>query len=154
MNFDEIFTLYNEDTPKLILFDANQSEEKEKKIIEQFSKLNGCIRTNPLDIVIESWFNVMSEKISMDKITFSKERILLNGEVRDEAAERIKQIINNDGAKLKSFHDLWLQKFAESLRNLFSHDEKITVDDAVVQLGKQFRISTNSALRVISSITT
>lgn len=154
MNFDEILTLYDEDTPKLILFDANQSEEKEKQIVEQLSKLNGCIKANPLDIIIESWINVMSEKISTAKITFSSKKVLLNREVRDEAVEKITNIIGNDGSKLKEFHDLWLKKFANTLRTLFNHDEKITLDDTVVQLGKQFRISTNSALRAVLSITT
>ncbi len=153
MKFDEILKLYNEDTPKLILFDTHQPEEKEKRIIEQFSKLNGCIKTNPLDIVIESWINVMSEKISATTITFSSKKILLNNEVRNEAIESITKAIGSDGSKLKAFHDLWLQKFANALRTLSKHDEKMTLDEAVVHLGKQFRISTNSALRAVLSIT-
>lgn len=153
MDFEEILELYDEETPKLILFDAQTSEEKEKLIIEKLSKLNGCIKANPLDIVLESWINVMSEKISRTKITFSNKRILLNDEVREEAIEKITKSICNDGLRLKEFHDQWLKKFANALRKISEQDEKVTIDDAVVQLGKQFRISTNSALRAIISIT-
>jgi hypothetical protein len=151
MEFNEVLNMYDENTPKLLLFDAQKTDDQQKQI-EQLSKLNVCLKANPLDIVLESWLNVLSERISIKKVTFSNDKMLVNTKVNDEAVEEIKTMIGNDASRLKTFHDLWLKKFASALRTNATCDPKMTIDQAVMQLGKQFRISTNSALRAIVSI--
>ena len=113
MNFDEILQMYDKDTPKLLLFEAKKTEPQQIDI-EELSKLNGCLATNPIDIVLESWINVLSERISVKDVTMSRDRALLNAKINNEAVEQIKRTIGDDGSKLKVFHDLWLKKFADA----------------------------------------
>jgi hypothetical protein len=152
LNFNEILEMYNEASPKLILFDVKQSND-EKSVLDQLSKFNPDVKANPMDIVFESWINVLSEKISETKVTFSSTRVLINSEVRDEAIQRIKDIVTKDAKRIKTFHDLWLEKFIEDFKNFYECDRKITLEEVAIHLGKQFRISTNSALRAIISVT-
>ena len=147
--------LYDVAIPKLILFDAPppSKEEKEKAALQQISKLSKNEKANPLDIVLESWINVISEDISRKEITFSNDKVLINWSVRDAAVECVRKFIGEDKEKLMTFHDMWLRKFGSFLKQLYEHDKKMTVDDAALFAGSQFRISTNSAMRAMSSVT-
>lgn len=152
MDFNEILSMYDEENPKLLLFEAQKNQAQQIQI-EHLSELNGCLSANPLDIVLESWLNILKERISIRKVTLSDNKVLMNTEVNDDAVHEIEAMIGNDGSKLKAFHDLWLKKFARAFKSLVDCDPKITLDQAVLLLGKQFRISTNSTLRAIISIT-
>jgi hypothetical protein len=152
MDFEEILNMYDEDTPKLLLFEAKKAGMQQIQV-NDFSKLNGCLTANPLDIVLESWFNVLSERLSINTVTFSENKALMNAAINDETVREIKSMIGNDSSKLKMFHDLWLKKFSSAFKNILEHNPKITIDQIVMQLGKQFRISTSSAIRAIISIT-
>jgi hypothetical protein len=120
--------------------------------LSYISKLSGNEKANPLNVVLESWVNVLSEDISSKEVTFSKDKVLINGDIRNEAAEMIRDFIGDDKKKLMKFHDLWLGKFSDFIKQLHESDRKMTVDEAVVLAGNQFRISTNSAMRAMISV--
>jgi hypothetical protein len=151
---NSLLGLYDIIIPKLILYDVpNPNREKrEKESLRKIAEFSGNERANPLDIVLESWINVMSEDISRKKITFSNNKVLINGNVRDAAVDSIRDFIGEDKQKLMAFHDMWLRKFSGFLKQLFEQDKRMTVDEATLLAASQFRISTSSAMRAIISI--
>jgi hypothetical protein len=147
------FELYKT-SPTLILFDSvsDAVEKQEETAKLQICQLKEDGKTNPLDIVLESLVNVVSEDISTNSLTYSKEKVLINNNVRKAAVERICNFIGNDAKKLKIFHDLWLKQFSLFLKQLYESDNKLAVNRAAFLAGNYFRISTKSAIRVMISI--
>jgi len=148
---ESFLDLYNY-SPTLILFeplpDSNLSKEKEA--ISEIFKVSSKEKLNPLDIVLESLVNVVSEHISCREVTHSRDKVLINSNVRNRAVEEILRLINGDKEKLRELHREWLRMLVAFLKQL--HPQNLKIDEVIFFVSNQFRISAVSAIRAIRSV--
>lgn len=150
---ESILQLYDY-SPTLILFEnlLDVDYSKEKRAILTISKLTGKEKLNPVGIVLESLINVVSEDISRRELTFSKDKVLINSNMRNLAVEMMLRFIGNDQRKLRKLHHLWLGRLMAFLNQLYQRKKNLKIDEVIFLVSSRFRISGLSAIRAIASI--
>lgn len=139
-------------SPSLVLFedmiDVDSEEEK-----QEFLKLIPPNETlNPIDVVLESLVNIISEKISSETITESEDKILINPIIRKKAVAVILDFLGRDYKKVKMLHELWLKELLRFLRHLYKNTARMQIEEVLFQISKRFRISGISAIKTVSTI--
>jgi len=148
---DSLLQLYDY-SPTLVLFEnlLDVDQTKEREAILTVSKLTGREELNPIDVVLESTLNVVSEDISRKKITHPTDKVLINTDIRNLAVERILRLIDNDKRKLRKLHHLWLHRLDVFLNQLYQKRKNLSIDEVIFLVSTQFRISALSAIRAIA----
>lgn len=139
-------------SPSLVLFedmiDVDSEEEK-----QEFLKLIPPNETlNPIDVVLESLVNIISEKISSETITESEDKILINPIIRKKAVAEILDFLGRDYKKVKMLHELWLKELSRFLRHLYKNTARMQIEEVLFQISKRFRVSGISAIKAVSTI--
>lgn len=150
---ESILQLYDY-SPTLVLFEnlLDVDYSKEKRAILTISKLTGKEKLNPVGIVLESLINVVSEDISRRELTLSKDKVLINSNMRNLAVEMILRFIGNDQRKLRKLHHLWLGRLVAFLNQLYQRKKNLKIDEIIFLVSSRFRISGLSAIKAIASI--
>lgn len=150
---ESILQLYDY-SPTLVLFEnlLDVDYSKEKRAILTISKLTGKEKLNPVGIVLESLVNVVSEDISRRELTLSKDKVLINSNMRNLAVEMIWRFIGNDQRKLRKLHHLWLGRLTAFLNQLCQGKKNLKIDEVIFLVSSRFRISALSAIKAIASI--
>lgn len=147
---DELMQLY-ENSPNLKLYKDDLLEVEQSKHIEQIAGMYENGHLNPLDVVLESLINVLSEKLSIDSLTGSAKTVYVDKSIQELAMKKIVDIVRGDVSFLKAMHDEWLRKLRFFLSNL-SKTGVQTLQEAIFQVSVKFRISASSSLRAINSL--
>jgi hypothetical protein len=150
---DSLLRLY-ESSPTLVLFEglASMNYSKQKEIVSRISKVAGKEKLNPIDVVLESLVNVVSEDVSREELTHSSDKVLINTKIRDLAVERIIKFVNDDVNVLKMLHELWLGMLKGFIRQLINSRKNLGIEEVIYFVSTRFRISSLSAIRAIASI--
>jgi len=152
---ESFMELYDYPLPSLVLFDnlLEVDYAKEKETLSNVLRISEG-KLNPMSIIIESMINIAAERISSQRLTRSKDKVLINPDIRDRAIQDVLQLINKDPRKLKRFHEAWLKKLITFLRGLYQNKKDLKVDEVIFLVSKRFRISALSSIQAIVSITT
>ena len=149
----ESFIELYESSPSLVLFenllDFDHKKEKEFSAILELGEQE---KLNPVDIVLESLVNIISEEISRREVTHSEDKVLINRDIRNMAVEKILKFFGNNKTKLRKMHQLWLGALKVFLNNLYEKRKNLKIDEVIFLVGSRFRISALSAIRAIASI--
>lgn len=148
---EELMSLY-EELPELVIYKSDFLAVEKSEYIEEVIGTSGGEDLNPLDVVLESLINVLSEKLSTDTITQSKSMVYINKSIKDLAAQEVASLVKKDSSFLKEIHTKWL----EGLRNFVAGLRKRgvrTIQEATFQVCLKFRISASSSLKAMASIT-
>jgi len=149
---ESIIELYDY-APTLVLFenllDFDYTKEKEK--ISKILEWGEQEKLNPIDVVLESLVNVISEEISRSELTHSEDKVLINRDIRNMAVEKVLRFIGNSKTRLRKLHKLWLRALVAFLSQLHQERKNLKIDEAVFLVGSHFRISASSAIRAIAS---
>jgi len=139
-------------SPSLVLFeDMIGIDSEEEK--QEFLKLIPPNETlNPIDVVIESFINIISEKISSETTTKSEDKILINPIIRKKAVVAILDFLGRDYKKVKMLHEFWIKELSSFLRHLYKNIAKMQTEEVLFQISKRFRISGISAIKAVSTI--
>jgi NAD dependent epimerase/dehydratase family enzyme len=150
----ESFLKLYEHSPSLVLYEnlAKPFGNKENKTNLDISQLVNEEKLNPIDVVLESLVNVISEEISRKEFTHSEDKVLINSRIRNLAAEKILKAINNDKERLRHLHQSWLQMLREFLRQLCQNERKLRIDRVIFEVSSRFRISSPSAIKAIATV--
>jgi hypothetical protein len=150
---DSFLKLY-ESSPTLVLFEglASTNYSKQKEIVSQISKVASKEGLNPIDVVLESIVNVVSEDVSREELTHSRDKVLINSKIRDLAVERVIKFVNDDINVLKMLHESWLGMLKDFIRQLLNSKKDLGIEEVIYLVGSRFRISSLSAIRAIASI--
>lgn len=141
-------------SPSLILYGniLNSDLTIEKRKI--FEKISNLIQEelNPIDVVLESLVNVISEDISRRNWTHSEDKVLIDNKIRNHAVKVLLEIIDNDKEKLKMLHKIWMQMLTEFLKEIHQQENNVNIDKVIFIVSERFRTSSLSAIRAITSI--
>jgi hypothetical protein len=152
-DIESLLRLYDY-SPTLVLFEnlVDSNLIKEEETLFEISQLGDKEKLNPIDVVLESLLNIISEDISYKQLTHSREKVLINSNVRKLAVERIWKAIGRDKMKLKELHKEWLHMLAEFLTQLSRREKDMKIDKAIFLVSERFRISASSAIKAMVSI--
>lgn len=152
---ESFMELYNHPVPSLLLFDnlLGIDYAKEKKMISKVLRISEEKKLNPMNIVLESMINIAGERISSQTLTHSKDKVLINHDIRNRAVKNILQLIDNDPRELERFHESWLEKLTTFLRELHQNKKNLKMDEVIFLVSNKFRISAISTIEAIGSIT-
>jgi hypothetical protein len=142
----------SEFVPTLVLYDGLcevQSAQKEE-ISTLASKVEKRL-ANPLDVALESMINFQAEAISCKKYGCKTEKVIISHEIVAVAMNDIQSSFK-DAEELINLHDRWLQRLTTFLVKLYHIDKALSLDEVIYRVSEHFRISTNSAIRAITSI--
>lgn len=140
-------------SPSLVLFDDLVGAE----YVSQNEAVLGIIREygeslNPIDVVLESLVNKISEKISSEILTTSKDKVLITLDIRQKAIDKILQFIKKDPRRrLKWLHQNWLAALINFIKVISENGGNLKREEVIFQVGRRFRISSISAIRAISA---
>lgn len=122
-------------------------------------KINGITKNtlslpNPIEVVLESLLNILSENMSIETLTSSKDKIYLTKDIQNNAMNIIIEFTKTDkDRKLKHLHDLWIYKLIEFLQETYELYGNLKTDDVLYRISNKFRLSGTSATKAILSIT-
>lgn len=147
---NEWMKLY-ETNPSLKLYDVIlDTSEETTKIINKIS-INSV--PNPIDVVFESLINVISEDYSSKNLTDSKNKVLINKEIIENASlELIKYLENSSYDEIKEIHDVWLNNVYNYIIELFNNIGNLQMDELLYRVGERYRISSKSAIKALNSL--
>lgn len=150
---EELMELY-EELPELVMYNKDLLTAEKMLYIEEIEEIAGMNKSkslNPLDVVLESLINVLSEKFSIDTLTESKNTVYVDQSMEELAAQRIISLVKNDVSLLEEIHKKWLgglRSFVSGLKQKGAH----TLHEAIFQVSLKFRISASSSLKAIASL--
>ena len=140
-------------SPSLKLYDDMLDSGNDAEIDE----ISGIVSNkspslNPIEVVLESLINVISENVSIDTLTSSEDKVLLNQEIRKKAAETILLFLKEDREqKLILMHKSWIEALVKFLRSLAESKGNLKMDEVLFRVSNRFRITASSAVRAVSS---
>lgn len=147
---EELIGLYDE-IPDLALYKNDLFTVEKTSLIERIPVAANDSRLNPLDVVLESLINILSEKVSIDTQIQSKHLVYMDKSVQEQAVQRIISLIRDDVTFLEGMHKRWLKELHTFVTKLIG-DGVQTVQEMVFQVGLRFRISALSSLKAIDSL--
>lgn len=141
--------------PTLVLFEnlLDSTYTREKENLSGILRLGEKEKLNPIDVVLESLVNVISEDISRRELTHSEDKVLINSDVRNMAVDEILESINNDKRKLIKLHTMWMNALIEFLNELYQREGNLKLEEVIFLVSDQFRISALSGIKAIASCT-
>lgn len=147
------FALY-EESPSLVLFD-NLVTEDNGDVDELLRNRATDIRhLNPIEVVIESFINIISEGISKQTVTSSEDKVLITSSIRSKATHVVVQMLRTvSDQELSQMHERWLRNLIAYLEGQKDKGD-LKRDELIYLVSERFRISGNSATKAISSICT
>lgn len=148
---EELMQLY-EDSPDLILYKSDLLQIERERSIREIAAIAGDKKLNPIDVVLESLVNKLSERLSIENLTQSNTIAYLDKSILDLAVHRIVILVKRDASFLEKIHKEWLKKLQAFLLELKERGVQ-TLEDATFQVSLKFRISATSSLRAIISVT-
>jgi hypothetical protein len=146
--------LYNY-LPTLMLFEnllADGDYLRKKENVSRILELSEEAKLNPIDVVLESLVNVVSEDISRQRLTHSTDKILINSDIRNTAVDRILTFVDNDERKLRELHKAWLNRLKMFMKQLYQRDKNMKIEETIFRVSNQFRIAGLSAITAIASV--
>lgn len=139
-------------SPTLVLFGDILNSDKVNGEIAEIVNIGKKEELNPIEVVMESLVNVISEDISRKELTCAKDRILINKDVQNKAVETVLNIISANKLKLKKLHSQWLDWLRSYLEQLYHEVKSRNVDEVIFLVGRRFRISSQSTIKALNSI--
>lgn len=149
---NELMKLFDS-SPTLVLYDSNLTTSKHEEKIEQILHSDEVRQLNPIDVVLESLLNVISEKFSSQTLTHSRKTFLINREMRNCAINKIMDMWQTNPEILQELHRNWLEKLDDFISVLKKEGVK-RIEDVIFQISLKFRISAISTMKAISSLQT
>jgi len=151
LGVEELMQLY-EEIPDLIIYKNDLLTAEKMRYVEEVAGKNEAKNLNPLDVVLESLINVLSEKLSVDTVTQSKDIVYVDKSMQELAAQEIVSLVKSDLSFLKTIHRKWLEELCSFVSGLKEKGTE-TIQEAIFQVSLQFRISASSGLKAIASLT-
>lgn len=136
--------------PSLVFYDLNYEEEVDLSL-EDFPQERGAT-LNPMDVILESVFNVTQEKVSQTEVTHSESSVVISQEVRARAVRILSDSIRKREIDLKELHSAWLKQLKIFLEDLYSRREDMKIDEVVYEISRAFRIRSISAMKAIKAV--
>lgn len=147
---EDLMQLY-EDSPNLVLYKNDLVKVKQRQYIEEIARMSEDENLNPIDVVLESLINVLSEKLSIDTLTCSMTTAYMDKSIQELATQKVINLVKNDVSFLKEIHKEWLERLRIFLSNL-KEMEVQTLQEAIFQVSLKFRISAPSSMKAITSL--
>jgi len=147
---EELMELY-EEIPDLALYKNDLLTVEKADLIGRISVAANDNSLNPLDVVLESLINILSEKVSVDTLTESKNLVYVDKSMQEQAVQRVVSLVKDDVSFLKEIHKRWLKGLHTFVANLIG-DGVQNLQEIVFQVGLKFRISALSSLKAIDSL--
>lgn len=138
-------------SPILVLYDRNLATLKHNEELKQILHSSDAKQLNPIDVVLESLINVVSEKLSNETLTRSRKTVLVSKETYDLAIKEMLDILQKDPTTLRELHRNWLEKLTSFISALKTKGVS-RVEDVIFQISMKFRISATSSMKSISSL--
>jgi len=146
---EELMQLY-ENLPNLVLYKDDLLQIEQAHYIEEIATTNNEENLNPIEVVLESLINVLSEK-SVDDSASLATTVYVDKSVQEIAIQKILNLVKEDATFLKEMHKQWLKGLRSFLSTLQEKGVK-TLQEATFQISLKFRISAKSSLTAISSL--
>lgn len=150
LTIQELIALYN-DSPHLILYKSDLLKTEQGKYVKEMAKLGENQNLNPLEVVLESLINLLSEKLSIESMTHSRTVAYLDKSTQDLAVARIMKLCGENPSFFMQMHKAWLQELRNCLIELKGIGVQ-TTEEATFRVSKRFRISGTSSLKAMTSI--
>lgn len=147
---EELIGLYDE-IPALALYKNDLFTVERTDLIARIPVATNDSSLNPLDVVLESLINILSEKVSIDTLIESKSLVYVDKSVQEQAVQRVISLLKDDMFFLKEMHKRWLKELHTLIAKLVD-DGAQTIQEIVFQVGLRFRISALSSLKAIDSL--
>ena len=138
-------------SPDLILYKSDLLGTEQTQYIEEITEINEEKNLNPLDVVLESLINVLSEKLSTDTLTQSATTVYVDKSIQELAIQKIIKFVRNDTHFLEEIHKKWLERLHSFIMNLKEKGVQ-TLQEATFQVSMRFRISAQSSLKAMNSL--
>jgi hypothetical protein len=145
----ELMRLY-ENQPDLVLYKDDLLRTEQTRYIEEIARTNNGENLNPIDVVLESLINVLSEK-SISDSTHPVSTVYVDSVFQETAVQKIMGFAKEDATFLKDMHKEWLEGLRSFLSALQEKGVE-TLQEAVFQVSLRFRISAKSSLKAMSSL--
>jgi len=133
----------------MILYDKDLSIDDLDSDVHAVANTSSGTQLNPMEVVLESLINKLTEKISEENLTRSQDTVLLNSRFRRMAMERLVEQARADNQFLTEIHQAWLHELEEYV--LHEMKGSLTADELVFRVAMRYRISTSSAARALKS---
>lgn len=147
---EELMRLY-EELPDLVMYKNDLLSVEKTQYIEEISGLSDNENLNPLDVVLESLINILSEKLSIDTLTQSKSTAYVDKSMQELAVQKIISLARDDVSFLEKMHKKWLEGLHNFMLRL-KEKGVYTLEEAIFQVSLRFRISASSSLKALVSL--
>jgi|GEM_PF-3799818 len=146
---DQLGELFD-DMPDLVLY-KNEISTTEISEVERIISIGEEKDLNPLEVVLESLVNVLSEKLSVGVLTSSRTMACVNNSTRQQAIEQIIKLVKNDGSILRKMHGAWLRELRDFLNEMKVEGIQ-TLQEVLFKVSFKFRISATSSIKAIATV--
>ena len=148
----EWMTLYKIN-PELKMYENLLVKNTEERIEEVIVGDNIRSTLNPIDVVLESLMNVLTESISIKEITTSQDTTYITKSLREHAKNIIIDFLKEGKEnKLKELHESWINEVLNYLNMLYREQGNIAINEVLYRVSDKFRISGESAIKATISV--
>lgn len=147
---EELMELY-EGSPNLVLYKNDLVEVEQRKYVEEIARMGEGENLNPIDVILESLINIVSEKLSIDNLTHSMTTVYMDKSIQELATQKVIDFVKNDVSFLKEIHKEWLERLRIFLSNLKEMRVQ-ALHEAIFQVSLKFRISAPSSMKALTSL--